>query len=145
MDWELFGRVAIAALLGYAVGWEREFRGKAAGERTFALVALGAAAATAVAVEHFPDSADRVIQGVVTGIGFLGAGLIFRAEEGAVTGLTTAASAWSVAAIGVLSGLGELAWAAATSALVLVILEMNFLPFVRRFDARRQRERGEGD
>lgn len=140
----LLGRIALAALLGYAIGWEREFRGKPAGERTFALIAIGAAGFTGLGVEHFPSTADRVIQGVVTGVGFLGAGLIFRTEE-AVHGLTTAASAWAIAAVGVLCGAGEYALAIVTSALVLLILELNYLPVVRRFDARRQRERGGSD
>jgi putative Mg2+ transporter-C (MgtC) family protein len=136
----IFARVLVATLLGYAIGWEREFRGKAAGERTFALVALGAAAFTGVGIALFPESGDRVIQGVVAGIGFLGAGLIFRAE-GTVHGLTTAASAWSAAAVGVLCGADALPLGVATAVLVLVILELNYVPFVRRFDARRRGER----
>src|SRR5207247_7503991 len=74
----LFGRVALAAGLGYLIGLERQLRGKAAGDRTFALLAMGAAALVAMAIELFPLSADRVIQGVATGVGFLGAGVIFR-------------------------------------------------------------------
>ena len=125
-DLVLVGRIALAAVLGYAIGFEREARGKAAGQRTFALVALGAAAFTGYAVQHFPD-ADRVIQGVVTGIGFLGAGLIFRSQGGSVQGLTTAASAWSIAAIGVLAGSGAYWPAVITTALVLGILELNYV------------------
>ena len=140
----LFLRVLLATALGYAIGWEREFRGKAAGERTFALVALGAAAFTGLGIALFPNSADRVIQGIVTGIGFLGAGLIFRAE-GEVHGLTTAASAWSAAAVGVLCGADAPLLGFATAMLVVVILELNYVPFVRRFDARRRAERGEDE
>ena len=125
-DLVLVARIALAAVLGYVIGFEREARGKAAGQRTFALVALGAAAFTALAVENFPD-ADRVIQGVVTGIGFLGAGLIFRAQGGSVQGLTTAASAWAIAAIGVLVGSGRYWPAVITTVLVLAILELNYV------------------
>ena len=101
----LIGRVALGAFLGYVIGFEREFRGKPAGERTFGLLALGAAAVTAVGVLFFPASAEKVIAGVITGVGFLGAGLIFRErddEQGAaqVLGLTTAASSWAAAALG---------------------------------------------
>jgi putative Mg2+ transporter-C (MgtC) family protein len=125
-DLVLVGRIALAALLGYAIGFEREARGKAAGQRTFALVALGAAAFTGYAVQYFPD-ADRVIQGVVAGIGFLGAGLIFRAHGGSVQGLTTAASAWAIAAIGVLAGSGSYWPAVITTVFVLAILELNYV------------------
>ncbi len=139
----MVGRIALAAVLGYAIGWEREFRGKPAGQRTFALVALGAAAFTGLAVEQLPGGASRIIQGVVTGVGFLGAGLIFRTRE-EVHGLTTAASAWSVAAVGVLVGVGEYVLGMVTTALVFLILELNYLPAVRRLDARRQRRRERG-
>ncbi len=142
-EWELLARIVLATVLGYGVGWEREFRGKPAGERTFALVALGAAAFTALQVDRF--GTDRIIQGIVTGVGFLGAGLIFRAEGGTVHGLTTAASAWAAAAVGVLCGAGDYLLGVATAVLVVLILELNYLPVIRRFDARRQRLRSEGD
>src|SRR4051794_41364635 len=76
------GRIALAAFLGYLVGLDRALRGKDAGDRTFSLVALGSAAFVALGVELYPDSADRVIQGVTAGIGFLRAGLIFPASGG---------------------------------------------------------------
>ena len=102
MDWQsqlvIVGRIAFAAFLGYLVGLDRAFRGKDAGDRTFALVALGAAAFVAMGVEMFPFSADRIVQGVATGVGFLGAGIIFRASGG-VKGLTTAAALWAAAAL----------------------------------------------
>ncbi|HXF73017.1 MAG TPA: MgtC/SapB family protein, partial [Actinomycetota bacterium] len=78
-QWELLARILLAAVLGYGIGWEREFRGKPAGERTFALIALGAAAFTGIGLDRFSvTSTTRIVQGVVTGVGFLGAGLIFR-------------------------------------------------------------------
>jgi len=127
----IVGRVALGAVLGYLIGVERELRGKPAGERTFALVTLGSAAFTVAGVQHFPQ-ADRIIQGVVTGIGFLGAGLIFRSAV-SVHGLTTAASVWSTAAVGVLVGLGDLVVGSAVAVLVLFLLEIEHLPFVGRF------------
>jgi putative Mg2+ transporter-C (MgtC) family protein len=134
--------MVLATVLGYAIGFEREWRGKPAGERTFALIALGAAGFTAVGVEGFPASAEKVIAGVVTGVGFLGAGLIFREATGSVLGLTTAASSWSVAAIGVLVGSGAFLAGILATLLVLLILELNRLPVIRRFLAERLREDG---
>src|SRR4051794_2009130 len=99
------GRIALAAFLGYLVGLDRALHGKDAGDRTFSLVALGSAAFVALGIELFPDSADRVIQGVTAGVGFLGAGIIFRASGG-VRGLTTAAALWAAAAGRALLGPG---------------------------------------
>lgn len=131
----VFGRVALGALLGYAIGFEREIRGKPAGERTFALLALGAAAVTGVGVEEFPASAEKVIAGVITGVGFLGAGLIFRETgRGQVLGLTTAASSWAAAAMGILVGAGDYLAAVLSSVLVVLILEANRLPMFRRLE-----------
>lgn len=140
----MFGRMALAALLGYLVGFERESRGKAAGERTFALLAFGAAGFTALGVEAFPASAEKVIAGVATGVGFLGAGVIFRGEGGIVRGLTTAASAWAVASIGVLVGAGAYVTGIAAAALALFILELDYLPGFRRIHPRERQEPEEG-
>ena len=144
-EWALIGRMALATALGYAIGFEREWRGKPAGERTFALIALGAAGFTALGVEEFFGEASRIIQGVVTGVGFLGAGLIFREATGSVLGLTTAAAAWAVAAVGVLVGAGAYLAGILATVLVLFILELNRLPIMRRFDARRKREQEGGE
>lgn len=110
-------RFAAAAITGGLIGLNRQFRHKPAGLRTHALVSLGAAAVTAMiawgdeslAVPHV-DAMSRVIQGVITGIGFLGAGVILRTEGGrSVHGLTTAASIWLAACLGCACGAG--AWA----------------------------------
>ena len=130
----VFGRMALAALFGFLIGFEREYRGKPAGERTFALLALGAAGFTAVGVELFPDSAEKVMAGVATGVGFLGAGIIWRMDSGP-RGLTTAASSWAATAIGVLCGTGVYLSAAFGTVLVMLILELENLPglgFIRR-------------
>lgn len=143
VDLTLLLRIGVAALLAFAVGWEREFRGSAAGDRTFALVSLGAAAFTAVGVENFPATAEKVMAGVVTGVGFLGGGMILQ-DRGGVRGLTTAAAIWATAAIGMLAGVGELLVATAVSALIILILELPFLPIIGVLDARRWRGRGTG-
>jgi putative Mg2+ transporter-C (MgtC) family protein len=137
MELALFGRVTLAALLGWLIGFEREYRGKPAGERTFALLSLGSAAFTALGVEYFPASAEKVIAGVATGVGFIGAGLIFRdlgGQTGAakVAGLTTAASCWAAASIGVLAGAGVYWTSILGTLLVLFVLEFNRLPFFHR-------------
>lgn len=144
----LIGRMALGTFLGYVIGFEREYRGKPAGERTFGLLALGSAAVTGVGVLFFPLSAEKVIAGVITGVGFLGAGLIFRERQGGqgqVLGLTTAASSWAAAAIGILCGAGVYLSAIAGCAFVLIILEVNRLPMYRKLDPskiRRDRETG---
>jgi len=139
----LVGRTALGAFLGYVIGFEREYRGRAAGERTFGLLALGAAGVTALGVLAFPASAEKVIAGVITGVGFLGAGLIFRERDmsghGQVLGLTTAASSWAAAAVGILAGGGAYLSAVAACMLVLVLLEFHRLPLFRRIDPTKTR------
>jgi putative Mg2+ transporter-C (MgtC) family protein len=129
----LFGRIALAAGLGYLIGLERQIRGKEAGDRTFALLGMGSAALVGLSIELFPLSADRVIQGVATGIGFLGAGIIFRKTE-RVQGLTTAAAIWAATAIGVLCGTKLYLVAGLTTVLTILVLESIALPGLSRFE-----------
>jgi putative Mg2+ transporter-C (MgtC) family protein len=137
-DLTMLGRIALATGLGYLIGFEREARGQNAGDRTFALVALGAAAFTAIGIDAFPTTAERLISGIVTGIGFLGGGVLLRRpDEGIVKGLTTAAAIWSAAAVGVVAGAGRLALAAGCTALILLTLELREIPGLRLLDARR--------
>jgi len=128
LELTLAARMGLAALLGFLVGLERESRGKSAGERTFAIVALGAAGFAGTAITMFPETAGQAVAGVATGIGFLGVGIIWRAEEGQTRGLTTAASILSVAAIGVVTGIGLYVTAVVGTALALAILEFDRLP-----------------
>lgn len=103
----MIGRVLLATLLAGVIGLEREFHGKSAGLRTYSLVGLGAGLFTIASIIGFdgPDE-SRVAAQIVTGVGFLGAGAIFREGVG-VEGLTTAAGLWTAAAIGMASGSGE--------------------------------------
>ena len=145
-DWYLVGRVALALALGYAIGWERALRGHAAGDRTFALMAMGAAGFAAVVVESGnADAISRAVQGVAAGVGFVGAAVTWRREnaeaDNATRGLTTAAAVWSVVAIGLLCGVGKLLLATAMTVMALWLLEMRFLPFLRGLDPRRFRDR----
>lgn len=118
-------RLGVAALLGGVLGWEREQAGKAAGVRTHMLVAMGAALFVLVAQQAGIAAADnsRVLQGIIAGVGFLGAGTILKGDaEGQVKGLTTAAGIWLTAAIGVAAGLGLEATAVLSTLLALVVL-----------------------
>jgi putative Mg2+ transporter-C (MgtC) family protein len=124
---ELLLRLGSAALIGAILGVDREVHRKPAGLRTHALVALGAATLTVagIAVSRFTpgsdDAVSRVIQGVVAGIGFLGAGAILKGDEpGGIRGLTTAASIWVVAAIGIACGAGL--WVTALLSVGLAVL-----------------------
>jgi putative Mg2+ transporter-C (MgtC) family protein len=123
----LLVRLLLAALLGGVLGYEREHKGKAAGVRTHMLVAMGAALFVLVPQQGGMQIADmsRVIQGVVAGIGFLGAGAIIKnhSEEN-VQGLTTAAGVWMTAAIGVACGLGRESTAVLGTLLALVVLAL---------------------
>lgn len=118
---EFIRHALIALLLGALVGFEREYRGHEAGLRTFALTCMGAAMFGGVS-EALGDS--RVSAGIVQGIGFLGAGLIFH-RHGSVAGLTTAVTIWSIAAIGLLV-VHDLPWAATVLTLAIItVLELN--------------------
>lgn len=127
-------RLLLAALLGGVLGYERERQGKAAGLRTHMLVALGAAIFVLVPLQGGMEVGDisRVLQGVIAGIGFLGAGAIIKlSSEREIHGLTTSASIWMTAAIGVAAGMGREA-----TALVSTLLALFVLAVLRRVEAR---------
>jgi putative Mg2+ transporter-C (MgtC) family protein len=137
-DLTQIGKILGAATLGILIGYERSFHGRAAGMRTYALVAM--ASAMLVMIHGWPsfwpgdappktplDDATRVIQGIVTGIGFLGAGVIMR-DGFSIRGLSTAASIWLTAAVGVLVGLGFYVTAVfATLVTMLIMSEVRIL------------------
>jgi putative Mg2+ transporter-C (MgtC) family protein len=126
-------RLMLAAVLGGILGYEREHHGKAAGFRTHMLVAMGAALFVLVPQQGgmAVEDLSRVMQGVIAGIGFLGAGAIIKnhSEEN-VQGLTTAAGVWMTAAIGIACGLGRETTAVISTALALAVLAVfpRFLP-----------------
>jgi putative Mg2+ transporter-C (MgtC) family protein len=135
---ELIGttvRLLVAGLLGAVIGWNREQRHKAAGLRTHMLVAIGATIFVLPFAIDGGDSGDvsRVVQGLATGIGFVGAGSILKLPlQDRIEGLTTAGSIWITAALGALVGLGKVWMALLAGALAWIILSQ-----LERFDVRR--------
>ena len=131
LHWWMLVRLVVAVLLGSFIGYERERTGKPAGLRTHAMVALGAALFTAVSIYGFGPgvATSRVAAMIVSGIGFLGAGAILH-ERGSVQGLTTAASLWVTAAVGMAVGVGMILMSLATAALIFLVLR--FAPTVKQ-------------
>jgi len=127
IELEMILRLLLAAALGVVIGYQRERAGKTAGVRTHGLICLGAALFTVVSIYGFGSVTDpaRVAAGVVVGIGFLGAGAIMHREGGLVAGLTTAATIWTVAGIGLAAGAGLYLISAVATVLILVVL---FIP-----------------
>jgi putative Mg2+ transporter-C (MgtC) family protein len=120
-------RMVAAVLFGFLVGMQREKAGKPAGVRTHMLVSLGTAvvvlACAGIGMQF--DAQSRVIQGIVTGIGFIGAGSILKLnEERDIQGLTTAAGLWMTAAIGIACGIGAVGLALVASALTFAVLAL---------------------
>jgi putative Mg2+ transporter-C (MgtC) family protein len=128
---EIALRLGAALILGSAIGLNRELHGKPAGLRTHGLVSLGAAVAAVVSLGFpgeskmlDPNAISRVLQGVLTGVGFLGAGVILRDPNGHVTGLTTAATIWICAVFGVVCGLGY--WGVLGITILLTVIVLAF-------------------
>jgi putative Mg2+ transporter-C (MgtC) family protein len=140
-DLALLARVALGFVLAYIFGFERQLRGSLAGDRTFALVGASAAAITAVAARSSPQA----IAGVVTGIGFIGGGVVFHEQGGLIRGITTAATIFAAAAIGIVVGYGHLALGTITAAGLLLTLELPHVPFLQRLDAHSYSQRFQND
>ncbi len=121
----------MATLAGGLIGLEREIVHRPAGIRTHMLVSLGSALFALITIEQLPNEAARIIAGIATGIGFLGAGTIFKAKND-VHGLTTAASVWAVAAVGLSIGFGYYLMMLVAVILILIILQLNKFEFFRK-------------
>src|SRR3989338_1533833 len=150
LDWMMITRLLVAALLGGAVGFERERSGKVAGLRTHTLVSVGAALLSIISVKLFQifPSVDGVmgydyhlIANIVVGIGFIGDGTILR-KDNHIEGTTTAASLWVVSAIGIASGFGFYQEAVATAIVVYIVLAGLWL--VEKYLTRDIRYKGRG-
>lgn len=131
MDYEIMIRFLLAALWGGMVGIEREYRSKSAGFRTMIMISVGACFFTMMSMYiGAPGNPDRIASNIVTGIGFLGAGVIFRGNN-RVNGITTSATIWTVAAVGMGIGAGRYFAAACASILILIVLAI--LPYIESF------------
>ena len=131
IPWDFILRIFIAGLLGGLIGFEREFRAKEAGVRTHFIVALGSALFMIISQYAFTGQFDhaRVAAQVVSGIGFIGAGVIIF-QKNVVRGITTAAGLWVAAAIGLACGAGM--YALATAAMLMTIICLETMHFVTR-------------
>jgi len=120
---EVAFRLVGATLIGGGIGLDRELRHKAAGLKTHALVGLGASLITVVCA-FLPDPAamSRAIQGIIAGVGFLGGGAILKSNGENISGVTTAASIWVVASLGIACGSGQWVMAILGAAIALIVL-----------------------
>jgi putative Mg2+ transporter-C (MgtC) family protein len=139
---EDFMRIAAAALLGGIIGIEREWKGHWAGLRTHILVSIGCAIFVIGGmgiVGRDSESVTRVIQGIASGIGFLGAGTILKLDnKQEIKGLTTASSIWLASALGTAAGSGE--YALATASAIISVCVLGFLPPLEKWLGRRHKE-----
>jgi putative Mg2+ transporter-C (MgtC) family protein len=140
-------RAVIAALLGFVIGREREVLEVTHRARTVALAAMTAASLVALTEAYYPDETARVVAGVVTGIGFLGAGTILKSSTGDVQGLTTAASLWAMSAIGLAVGSGHVLLGVLLTLVIyatIAISEWPALIRLRQVQIQRQAEAASG-
>ncbi len=136
MNLSYVGHIATAFALTFALGFERQIRGSAAGDRTFSLIGVGTSVIGVLAAQ---GNALTILSGAVTGVGFIGAGLLFRAGDASlptVHGVTTAAAIVAAGGIGAAAGEGQLWLAFIATVLVILILELRYIPVLRLLDAR---------
>ena len=136
-------RLGVAAVLGIAIGFERQWRHRAAGLHTSSLVSVGAALFALLDGMINAGDATRIVAGVVTGVGFIAGGVILRAGIN-VTGLNTAATMWATAAVGALAGFGLWAQAGA-GAVAIIVLNLFLSPLADAIDARTRQRDSERD
>jgi len=146
--WTDLTRIGAAALLGGALGFEREWKGHWAGLRTHMMVSIGCAIFVVAGLDVSGDHSEavtRVIQGIASGIGFLGAGTILKLDQKQeIKGLTTASSIWLAAALGTTAGLGQFALSVAAAVISLFILGV-LGPIETYFERRQEHHRRERD
>lgn len=121
MDFEVLGRLVIAFLLGGLIGWERELHGISAGIRTYGSIALGSCVFGILSLSILNSDPSRIAAQIVTGVGFLGGGVIFR-KDNYVSGLTTAATLWATSAVGLAVSFGFYVVSLLTSILIFILL-----------------------
>jgi putative Mg2+ transporter-C (MgtC) family protein len=130
------GHLAVAVALTYVLGFERDLRGAAAGDRVFALIGAGSGLIGIIAVHGAPNA----LAGAITGIGFIGGGLVFRWQASGnremITGMTTAAAIFAAAAIGATAGEGRMLLATVGTALALIVLEIRHFSWLSWLDGK---------
>jgi putative Mg2+ transporter-C (MgtC) family protein len=140
---EVLARALLAGLLGYLVGFEREYIAhREAGTSTFGLIAMSAALVTALSLNIFGiDAGSRIVANIMVGVGFLGGGTILK-EARHIKGLTTAAGIWAMASVGMVIGTGQYVLGIAASLLVLILFALGHLESFVVARLRQGRERG---
>lgn len=123
IEYELALQLLISFVIGSAIGLEREYRSKAAGLRTMIMICIGSTVFTQISISIGGDSTDRIASNIITGIGFLGAGVIFK-DGLSINGITTATTIWISAALGMAVGSGEYFIALLGSVVVLIVLSL---------------------
>ena len=129
----LIPRLLVAVVLGVLIGLDREIDGHAAGIRTYAAVCLGATLITIINTHIEVADQTRIVANIVSGIGFLGAGIIFRDDsKHFISGLTTAATIWATAGVGIAIGYGMYLIGSLTAALLILLLVSHHFPFLKK-------------
>ncbi len=136
-------RTLLAAVLGAAIGWERRTAGVPVRGRAITLTTMTAAALTAVGAEMHQREAARIVAGIVTGIGFLGAGVILRTATGEVRGQATAAGLWAMSGVGIIIGAGHEVLGIILALLAYVTLAWDEWPIVHRLRQRQAKRQAE--
>ncbi len=132
-------KIVLSILVGAIIGVEREYRSKAAGFRTITLISIGSTLFTIVSIKlGSPNSPDRVAANIITGIGFLGAGVVFK-DGFSVTGLTTATAIWVTAALGMTIGIGD--YKMAGEGLVMVLVVLSIFEYIQEFIGHQHQKR----
>lgn len=133
-SWHSYWHLVVAGVIAYGLGFERELRGAAAGVRVFALIGVGAGAVGVLAV-HAPNA----LAGIITGVGFIGGGLVFGQDVGKehlIRGITTAAAIFATAGLAAAAGEGYILLSVLGTVLAIVILEIRHVKYLRLLDAR---------
>jgi putative Mg2+ transporter-C (MgtC) family protein len=128
---------ALAGLLGFLIGWERRAVGSPVRARIIALVSMTTAALTALSLDMSVTDLSRVLAGLLTGIGFIGAGLVIRDSAGEVRGITTAASLWAMTAVAIAIGAGYIVLGIILTFLVYLVVAWDDWPLITRLRQRR--------
>lgn len=136
-------RSGLAALLGLLIGWERRAIGSPVRARIIALVAMTTTALTAISMQLSVSDLSRVLAGLLTGIGFIGAGVVMRDDRGEVRGLTTAAGLWAITAVAIAIGVGLVGLGLLLALLVYVIIAWGDWPLIARLRQQRSQQRAE--